>query len=79
MALKTYKGTVVSEQTNRSVPRETQMMKYNISFVLTVDEDNNILSSYEEDHVVDIQDLINGIIYDVDDVSIENLTVKEKT
>ncbi len=70
---------MVSEQTNRSVPRETQMMKYNISFVLTVDEDNNILSSYEEDHVVDIQDLINGIIYDVDDVSIENLTVKEKT
>ena len=70
---------MVSEQTNRSVPRETQMMKYNISFVLTVDADNNILSSYEEDHVVDIQDLINGIIYDVDDVSIENLTVKEKT
>ena len=55
------------------------MMKYNISFVLTVDEDNNILSSYEDDHVEDIQDLINGIIYDVDDVSIENLTVKEKT
>ena len=55
------------------------MMKYNISFVLTVDEDNNILSAYEDDHVADIQDLINGMIYDVDDVSIENLTVKEKT
>ena len=55
------------------------MMKYNISFTLMVDEENNILSSYEEDHAVDIQDLINGVLYDVDDVTIENLTVKEKT
>ena len=53
-------------------------MKYSISYVLTVDEDNNILSAYDEDHEEDVYDLIRGIMYDIDDVSIENLTVKEK-
>ena len=54
------------------------MKKFSVTFVVKVDKNNNILSSYEDNHEQDIYDLITDIIYDVDDVDIENLHVKER-
>lgn len=54
------------------------MKKFYVSFMITVDEDNNILSSYEDDHEDDIEDLITNVMYDVDDIKMENLSVKER-
>ena len=54
------------------------MKRFSITFVLNVDDNNNILSSYEENHEQDIYDLITDVIYDVDDVEIENLNVRER-
>jgi len=54
------------------------MKKFSITFVAKVDDNNNILSSYEENHEQDIYDLITNVIYDVDDVKIENLNVRER-
>ncbi len=55
------------------------MQKFSVTFLLRVDEDNNILSCHEVGHEEDIHDLITDIMYDVDDVEIENLVVKERT
>ena len=54
------------------------MKKFYVSFLVTVDDDNNILSSYDSNHEEDIHDLITNVMYDVDDVEIENLHVKER-
>jgi hypothetical protein len=54
------------------------MKKFSVTFVMKVDKNNNILSSYEDSHEQDIHDLITDVIYDVDDVEIENLYVKER-
>lgn len=53
------------------------MKKYNVSFVLKIDEGNNILSAFEDNHEEDVTDLITDVMYDVDDVTIESLNVKE--
>jgi hypothetical protein len=37
-----------------------------------------VLGSYEEGHEDDVRDLVVDTFYDVDDVEIENLVVKEK-
>jgi len=55
------------------------MKKFSVTFVAKVDDNNNILSSYEENHEQDIYDLIKDVIYNVDDVEIENLNVRERT
>ncbi len=55
------------------------MKRFSVTFVANVDDSNNILSSYEDNHEQDIYDLITDIIYDVDDVEIENLNVRERT
>jgi len=55
------------------------MKKFSVTFVAKVDDNNNILSSYEDNHEQDMHDLVTDIIYDVDDVEIENLHVKERT
>ena len=55
------------------------MKKFSVTFVVKVDKNNNILSSYEDNHEQDIYDLITDVIYDVDDVEIENLNVRERT
>lgn len=52
--------------------------RFSVTFVLEVDEDNNILSSVDEAHVDDVHDLIKDLFYDVDDVQAENITVKER-
>ncbi len=54
------------------------MKKFSVTFVAKVDNSNNILSSYEDSHEQDIHDLITDIIYDIDDVEIENLNVRER-
>ena len=54
------------------------MKKFSVTFVANVDDNNNILSAYEDSHEQDINDLITDVIYDVDDVDIENLHVKER-
>ena len=55
------------------------MKRFSVTFVANEDDNNNILSSYEDNHEQDIYDLITDIIYDVDDVDIENLNVRERT
>jgi hypothetical protein len=54
------------------------MKKFSITFVAKVHDNNNLLSSFEDNHEQDIQDLIVNIIYDIDDVEIENLNVRER-
>ena len=54
------------------------MKRFSVTFVLKVEEENNILSSYDENHEDDIYDLITDVMYDVDDTEIENLNVKER-
>jgi hypothetical protein len=54
------------------------MKKFSVTFVAKVDDNNNILSSYEDNHEQDIHDLVTDIIYDIDDVEIENLNVRER-
>ena len=52
--------------------------RFRVTFVLEIDEDNNLLSSVEEAHIDDVYDLIKDLFYDVDDVEAENITVKER-
>jgi hypothetical protein len=53
--------------------------KFYVSFYITLEEDNTILSLCSDTHEDDVQEVIRHIIYDIDDVKIHNLTVKEKT
>jgi len=55
-----------------------QMKKFSVTFVIEMDEDNNILSSFDNNHEDDVHDLITNVMYDVDDINIENLIVKER-
>lgn len=45
---------------------------------MEVEEKNNILSADENGHAEDVQDLVLSTFYDTDDISIENLFVKER-
>jgi len=54
-------------------------IKFSITYVVTVDENNNILSSFEDNYEQDIHDLITDVMYDIDDVEISNLMVKERS
>jgi len=54
------------------------MKKFSVTFVVEMDEDNNILSSFDDNHEEDVYDLITNVMYDVDDLKIDNLTVKER-
>ena len=54
------------------------MKKFSITFVAKVHDNNNLLSSFEDNHEQDIHDLIVNIIYDIDEVEIENLNVRER-
>jgi hypothetical protein len=54
------------------------MKKFSVTYIICVEENNNILSSYDQNHEEDIYDLITDIMYDVDDVKIESLNVKER-
>jgi hypothetical protein len=50
---------------------------FNVSFIMLIDKHNNILSSSEDTHVEDIADLIQDVMYDIDDIKIRSLVVKE--
>ena len=51
---------------------------FSVTAVVTVDNNNNILSSSEASHEEDVRDLITDAFYDVDDIEITNLLVKER-
>tara|TARA_B100001094_G_C18146547_1_gene781087 strand:+ start:509 stop:688 length:180 start_codon:yes stop_codon:yes gene_type:complete len=51
---------------------------FSVTCNLDIDEDNNILGSHEESHSEDIHDMLVDTVYDIDDVSMTNLIVKEK-
>lgn len=51
---------------------------FSATMLLKVDSNNNVLGAYEEGHEDDVRDLVVDTFYDVDDVEIENLVVKEK-
>ena len=69
---------MVLKQDERSTEGKAQMKKFSVTFLLKIDDENNILSSHEEGHEEDVHDLIHDIMFDVDDVTIENLVVKER-
>ena len=52
--------------------------KFSVTFVMAVDKSNNILSSYPAYYTDDIRDLIERLLYDVDDVKISNLNVRDQ-
>ncbi len=50
---------------------------FSVSFIMLIDKHNNILSSSEDTHVEDVADLIQDVMYDIDDIKIRSLVVKE--
>ena len=52
--------------------------KFSVTYLIEIDEDNNILSSHDESHTEDVHDLITNLMHDVDDIKIHNLVVKER-
>ena len=50
---------------------------FNVSFIMLIDKHNNILSSSEDTHVEDVADLIQDVMYDIDDIKIRLLVVRE--
>jgi hypothetical protein len=52
--------------------------KFAVHFLLLIEENNNLLSSLEEAHEEDVKDLLQEIMYDVDDLEIQDVKVKEK-
>jgi|TARA_R110000772_G_C13170090_1_gene426948 hypothetical protein len=51
--------------------------KFSATFVVEVDEENNILSSHDVHHNEDIRDLLENLVFDIDDVTIYNINVRE--
>ena len=51
---------------------------FDVTMQVTVRKDNNILSSHEESHSDDVKDLVSDTFYDVDDVEVSNVIVKER-
>jgi hypothetical protein len=52
--------------------------RFSVTFMLTIDEQNNILSSHDESHEEDIYDMLTSVIHDIDDTTLENLNVRER-
>ena len=52
--------------------------RFSVTFIMSVDKSNNILSSDDKSHSEDVYDLIVDTFYDTDDVEVENLYVKER-
>ena len=51
---------------------------FSVTFLLQIDEANNILGSYEDAHTEDVSDHVTDTFYDIDDVSVQNILVKER-
>jgi len=71
---------VVSKQSNTKNEGNTQVSKkrFSVTFVLDVEEDGNILSTVENHHVEDICDLVRNTFHDIDDVTMDNLNIRER-
>jgi hypothetical protein len=52
--------------------------KFSVTFLLEIEEPSNVLSTVEDAHVEDMHDLIHNTFHDIDDVSIENLNIRER-
>lgn len=52
---------------------------FSVTAVVKVDSNNNVLSSFEDSHEEDVRDLITDVFYDVDDIEITNILVKERS
>tara|TARA_R110000803_G_scaffold20288_1_gene52443 strand:+ start:652 stop:825 length:174 start_codon:yes stop_codon:yes gene_type:complete len=55
-----------------------QVEKFSVTFVLQIDKSNNILSSHHAYYEDDIKDLLTRLIYDIDDVEITNINVRDQ-
>ena len=51
---------------------------FSVTFLLHIDEANNILGSYEDAHTDDVSDLVTDTFYDIDDVAVQNILVRER-
>ena len=71
---------MVFTKDEKTLDAVSQMMqkKFSVTFVLKVQEDNNIFSSVEEAHEDDVYDLVRNTFYDIDDIELDNLNVKER-
>ena len=71
---------MVLTKDEKTVDGVSQMIqkKFSVTFVLKVQEDNNIFSSVEEAHEDDVYDLVRNTFYDIDDIELDNLHVKER-
>lgn len=66
---------------NPTIQGNTQVKhkkKFSVTFLLEVEEPSNVLSTVEDAHVEDMHDLIHNTFHDIDDVSIENLNIRER-
>jgi len=52
--------------------------QFGVTMLVTVDNNNNILSSCEDAYEDDVRDMIVDTFYDVDDIEVKNLVVKER-
>ena len=53
--------------------------QFSVTFVMEVDEACNVLSTVQDAHEEDVHDLVRNTFNDIDDVKIDNLTVRERT
>lgn len=54
------------------------MKTFSVTMLVNVDEPNNLLSATEDLHTEDIFDMFHNMIYDIDDVTIENVLVRQR-
>ena len=54
------------------------MKTFSVTMIVNVDEPNNFLSVTEDLHTEDIFDMFHNMIYDIDDVTIENVLVRQR-
>jgi len=55
-----------------------QVERLSVTFVLQIDKSNNILSSHSTYYEEDIKDLLTRVIYDIDDVEVTNINVRDQ-
>jgi len=55
-----------------------QVERFSVTFVLQIDKSNNILSSHSTYYEEDIKDLLTRVIYDIDDVEVTNINVRDQ-
>lgn len=53
------------------------MSSFEVVMVISVDSDSSILGSDPDNHAEDVEDVIKDTIYDLDDITIEEIFVKE--